>query len=93
MLCFYGSDIPSLWRKSWTPNKNYCNVVYVLVLLQCFCGHLQVVVPLGFWQLGEIHETRMLTLVIISDLRNEHERISNTQTAGERRTHEMNGRK
>lgn len=38
-------------------------------LLQRFCGHLQVVVLLRFRQLGEIHQARMLPLIIIPDLR------------------------
>lgn len=37
-------------------------------LLQRFCGHLQVVVLLRFRQFGEIHQARMLPLIIIPDL-------------------------
>lgn len=37
----------------------------MLNVLQSFCWHLQIVVLFGFWQLGEIHQARMLPLIII----------------------------
>lgn len=43
-------------------------------LLQRFCGHLQVVVLLCFRQFGEIHQARMLPLIIIPDLREESQK-------------------
>lgn len=38
-------------------------------LLKSFTGHLQVVVPFSFGQLGEIYKARVLPLVVITNLR------------------------
>lgn len=42
--------------------------VFEVHLLQRFRGHLQVVVLLRFREFGEVHQARMLPLIIIPDL-------------------------
>lgn len=43
--------------------------------LESFTRHLQVIVPLSFRQLGEIHQARVLPLVVVSNLRERGEAI------------------
>ena len=48
--------------------------------LQSLAGHLQVVVALGLWELGEVHQTRVLTLVVIPNLQSEERKRSSLKS-------------
>lgn len=49
------------------------------VSLERFAGHLQVVVPFCFRQLGEIHETRVLPLVVVPNLRRKADSLCHSE--------------